>query len=182
MVIHLIVIFEAHWFKQLTLIKNTATGSTASYANRYKVEESYFNQKLRKNLLLSVNWMLEQVGQRLWRSYSWKFSKPDWKRSWATCSNWLCCEQEGCQVISRGVYNLSCSVSTVQKPESSSRVARQSPFIFLTSGDKPTVTLPSPVLLVKGELEGQSWVRLGCGCRSEGTISSCIYETTVCVF
>lgn len=59
-------------------------------------------------------------------------------------------------MISRGVSNLSCSVSAVQKPESSSRVARQSPFIFLTSGDKPTVILPSPVLLVKGELDGQS--------------------------
>lgn len=178
MVIHLIVIFEAHWFKQLALIKNTTTGSTASYADRYKVEESYFNQKLRKNLLLSVNWMLEQVGQRLWRSYSWRFSKPDWKRSWATCSNWFCFEQESCQVITRGVSNLSCSVSTVQKQKVVPGLQDNLP-LFLTSGDKPAVTLPLPVLVVKGELDGQSWVRLGCGCRSEGTISSCIYETTV---
>lgn len=57
-------------------------------------------------------------------------------------------------MISKGISSLSCSVSTVQKPESSSRVTKQSPFMFLSSGDQASVTLPLPVLAVKGELGG----------------------------
>lgn len=59
-------------------------------------------------------------------------------------------------MLSKGISSLSCSVFTVQKPEGSSRVARQYLFMFLTSGDKASVTLPFPVLAVKGELDGQS--------------------------
>lgn len=179
MVIHLIVIFEAHWFKQLALIKNTTTGSTASYADRYKVEESYFNQKLRKNLLLSVNWMLEQIGQRLWRSYF----PGDFQNLTGKDPQQL---SQTDSALSRrvarwypGVFPISAVLCLLCKKQKVVPGLQDNLPLFLTSGDKPAVTLPLPVLVVKGELDGQSWVRLGCGCRSEGTISSCIYETTV---
>lgn len=53
-------------------------------------------------------------------------------------------------MISKSISSFSCSVSTVQKPESSSKVVRQCPFMFVSSGDEASVALPVPVLAVKG--------------------------------
>ena len=71
----------------------------------HKLKHTTFHLSTRKHfvfcLLFLLLWGSSNTGTgctaRLWSFQPWRYSKPDWTRSWKTCSSWPCFVQEQVQ-------------------------------------------------------------------------------------